>query len=36
MEQKDITKDIEAELLQATEEYAKDFAARSKKPAGVA
>ncbi len=35
-EQKDISKDIEAELLAATEEYQKDFTARVKKPAGVA
>ncbi len=34
-EQKDITKDTEAELLDAVEEYSKDFAARQK-PAGVA
>ena len=35
-EQKDISKDIEAELLAATEEYQKDFTTRAKKPAGVA
>jgi F-type H+-transporting ATPase subunit alpha len=34
-EQKDISKDIEAELLAATEEYQKDFTARAR-PAGVA
>ncbi|AMY13027.1 ATP synthase subunit alpha [Luteitalea pratensis] len=34
-EQKDISKDIEAELLSATEEYQKDFTTRIK-PAGVA
>ena len=33
---KDISKDIEAELIDATEEYSKDFAARQQKPAGVA
>jgi len=35
-EQKDISKDIEAELIDATEEYQKDFTARTRKPAGVA
>ena len=35
-EQKDISKDTEAELLDAAEEYSKDFAARTQKPAGVA
>jgi F-type H+-transporting ATPase subunit alpha len=35
-DQKDISKDIEAELIDATEEYSKDFAARQPKPAGVA
>jgi len=35
-DQKDISKDIEAELIDATEEYSKDFAARQQKPAGVA
>ncbi|HTV02311.1 MAG TPA: hypothetical protein VMF13_17310, partial [Luteitalea sp.] len=35
-DQKDISKDIEAELIDATEEYSKDFAARQRKPAGVA
>ena len=35
-EQKDISKDVEAELLDAVEEYSKDFAARQQKPAGVA
>ncbi len=34
-EQKDISKEIEAELIDATEEYSKDFAT-SRKPAGVA
>jgi F-type H+/Na+-transporting ATPase subunit alpha len=34
-EQKDITKDIEAELIDAAEEYQKDFAARAKPAAGV-
>ena len=34
-EQKDISKDVEAELLAATEEYQKDFTTRIK-PAGVA
>ena len=33
---KDIGKDTEAELIDATEEYSKDFAARQQKPAGVA
>ncbi|MGV3519114.1 F0F1 ATP synthase subunit alpha [Luteitalea sp.] len=35
-EQKDISKEIEAELIDATEEYTKDFLARTRKPAGVA
>jgi F-type H+-transporting ATPase subunit alpha len=35
-DQKDISKDTEAELIDATEEYSKDFAARQQKPAGVA
>ncbi len=35
-DQKDISKDAEAELIQAIEEYQKDFSSRQARPAGVA
>mgnify|MGYP000856810723 FL=1 len=36
MEQKDVSKDAEAELVHAIEEYQKDFSSRQARPAGVA